>query len=42
VTAGGVTSGLDLALHVVERVAGASIAERVALETEYERRVTGV
>jgi transcriptional regulator GlxA family with amidase domain len=36
-TAGGVTSGLDLALHIVEKVAGASIAEQVALEVEYER-----
>jgi transcriptional regulator GlxA family with amidase domain len=42
VTAGGVTSGLDLALHVVELVAGASIAERVALEIEYERRRVSV
>lgn len=38
VTAGGVTSGLDLALHLVERIAGAAIAERVADEIEYERR----
>ena len=37
VTAGGVTSGLDLALHLVERVAGASTAERVADEIEYPR-----
>jgi transcriptional regulator GlxA family with amidase domain len=37
-TAGGVTSGLDLALHIVEKVAGASIAERVARKIEYERR----
>jgi transcriptional regulator GlxA family with amidase domain len=37
VTAGGVTSGLDLALHIVEKVAGASIAEQVAREVEYER-----
>ena len=41
VTAGGVTSGLDLALHVVERVAGASIAEQVAREIEYERVAVG-
>jgi transcriptional regulator GlxA family with amidase domain len=40
VTAGGVTSGLDLALHLVEKVAGASIAEQVAADIEYERRVT--
>ena len=37
VTAGGVTSGLDLALHLVERFADAAIAERVAAEIEYER-----
>jgi transcriptional regulator GlxA family with amidase domain len=35
VTAGGVTSGLDLGLHVVEKVAGASMAERVATDIEY-------
>ena len=38
VSAGGVTSGLDLALHLVERIAGLSIADRVASEIEYERR----
>jgi transcriptional regulator GlxA family with amidase domain len=38
VTAGGVTSGLDLALHLVDRFGGAEIAERVAGEIEYERR----
>ncbi|WP_254546311.1 DJ-1/PfpI family protein [Halomarina pelagica] len=38
VTAGGVTSGLDLALHLVERLADAGIADRVATELEYERR----
>jgi transcriptional regulator GlxA family with amidase domain len=38
VTAGGVTSGLDLALHLVERFADAEIAARVATEIEYERR----
>ncbi|WP_338728544.1 DJ-1/PfpI family protein [Haladaptatus sp. DJG-WS-42] len=37
-TAGGVTSGLDLALHLVEREAGAEVATRVATELEYERR----
>jgi transcriptional regulator GlxA family with amidase domain len=36
-TAGGVTSGLDLALHIVETAAGAEIAEVVAREIEYER-----
>jgi transcriptional regulator GlxA family with amidase domain len=38
VTAGGVTSGLDLALHIVEKAAGASIAAQVADEIEYDRR----
>ena len=42
VTAGGVTSGLDLALHIVDKVAGSSIAERVAREIEYERRLARV
>ncbi|WP_331234859.1 DJ-1/PfpI family protein [Natronorarus salvus] len=37
-TAGGVTSGLDLALHLVERECGAELAERVATELEYDRR----
>ncbi|WP_224449533.1 DJ-1/PfpI family protein [Haloprofundus salilacus] len=39
-TAGGVTSGIDLSLHLVEREAGAEIADRVATELEYERRET--
>jgi transcriptional regulator GlxA family with amidase domain len=37
-TAGGVTAGLDLALHLVEREAGSAVAERVATGMEYERR----
>jgi transcriptional regulator GlxA family with amidase domain len=37
VTAGGVTAGLDLALHLVTRFAGPEIAEKVALEIEYEQ-----
>ena len=41
-TAGGVTSGLDLALHIVEKVAGGEIAEKVAREIEYEPRRAGV
>jgi transcriptional regulator GlxA family with amidase domain len=36
-TAGGVSSGLDLALWIVEREAGAQIAARVAAEMEHER-----
>ncbi|SEL58625.1 DJ-1/PfpI family protein [Haloferax larsenii] len=39
-TAGGVTSGLDLSLHVVEREFGSDVANRVAREIEYERRTT--
>jgi transcriptional regulator GlxA family with amidase domain len=38
VTAGGVTSGIDLALHLVEREFGPDVAERVATEMEYEPR----
>jgi transcriptional regulator GlxA family with amidase domain len=37
-TAGGITSGLDLALYIVEREASAEVADRVAKELEYERR----
>jgi transcriptional regulator GlxA family with amidase domain len=37
-TAGGVTSGIDLALYIVEREFGREIADRVATVIEYERR----
>ena len=37
VTAGGVTSGIDLALHLIEREFGADIADSVATTLEYER-----
>ena len=37
-TAGGVTSGIDLALHLVEREAGPEVADRIATVMEYERR----
>ena len=37
VTAGGVTSGLDLGLHLVGRIAGSPAAERVAVEMEIVR-----
>jgi transcriptional regulator GlxA family with amidase domain len=40
VTAGGVTSGLDLALHLVERHFGAFVALAAERELEYERRGT--
>jgi transcriptional regulator GlxA family with amidase domain len=36
VSSGGVTSGIHLALHLVERFADAEIAERVAQEIEHE------
>ncbi len=36
-TAGGVSSGIDLALWIVERFAGREIAERVATHMEYDR-----
>jgi transcriptional regulator GlxA family with amidase domain len=38
VTSGGITSGLDLALWLVERYLGADLAARVADELEHERR----
>jgi transcriptional regulator GlxA family with amidase domain len=40
VTAGGVTSGLDLVLHLVERFFGAPLALAAERELEYERRGT--
>jgi transcriptional regulator GlxA family with amidase domain len=40
ITAGGVTSGLDLALWLVERFVGPQAALRIEREMEYERRGT--
>lgn len=37
VTAGGITSGIDLALHIVEREVSAEVAEGVAASMEYRR-----
>lgn len=37
ITAGGVTSGLDLALHVVEREWGGRLADGIAQEMEFTR-----
>jgi transcriptional regulator GlxA family with amidase domain len=37
VTAGGVTSGLDLGLHLLERIAGRAVAEAVSVEMEVVR-----
>jgi transcriptional regulator GlxA family with amidase domain len=38
VTAGGITSGFDLALHLVQRESGAEKADRVAAGIEYRRQ----
>ena len=38
ITAGGVTAGLDLALHLLERLAGEAIADDAARRMEYDRR----
>ncbi len=38
-TAGGVTAGIDLALHLLERACGAATADAVAGELEYERAI---
>ena len=40
VSCGGVTSGIDLALWLIERFAGADVAARVEGNLEYERRGT--
>jgi transcriptional regulator GlxA family with amidase domain len=40
VTAGGVTSGIDLGLHLVERFAGKQMADRIADELEYRPAAT--
>jgi transcriptional regulator GlxA family with amidase domain len=40
VTAGGVTSGLDLSLWLVERFFGAQTASTIEDRLEYERRGT--
>ncbi|MGH9368900.1 MAG: hypothetical protein ACRD3M_14645 [Thermoanaerobaculia bacterium] len=37
-TAGGLTSGIDLALRVVERYFGRAAAERTAVYVEYQSR----
>ncbi|MFI5272121.1 MAG: hypothetical protein ACHQ4H_03700 [Ktedonobacterales bacterium] len=39
-SSGGVTSGLDLALWLVERFAGPRVATEVERRMEYERRGT--
>lgn len=37
-TAGGITSGIDLALHLVEEYCDADVAEQVAAELEWQQR----
>ncbi|MGH2718804.1 MAG: DJ-1/PfpI family protein, partial [Actinomycetota bacterium] len=37
VTSGGVTSGIDLALWLVERLAGRDLADQVSGDLEYQR-----
>jgi cyclohexyl-isocyanide hydratase len=41
VTAGGVTCGLDLGLHLVARLSGAEVAEKIARQMEMPRRGFG-
>lgn len=38
-TASGITSGFDLALHIVERECGEAVADGVCAELEYERAI---
>ncbi|HEY7048453.1 MAG TPA: DJ-1/PfpI family protein [Jatrophihabitantaceae bacterium] len=38
ITAGGLTAGLDLGLHLVERELGSAVADRVAGSIEYRRQ----
>jgi len=38
ITAGGITSGLDLALHLIERFAGAPLATQIAAAMEYTKK----
>jgi transcriptional regulator GlxA family with amidase domain len=40
VTAGGVTSGLDLALHLLERTLGPRVAHATEMLLQHERRGT--
>src|SRR5205823_2765581 len=41
VTAAGVSAGIDMALHLVERLCGPELAEEVARYMEYDRYVKG-
>lgn len=42
VTAGGVTSGIDLALHLVERFGDPALADGIAATLEYERKPVAI
>ncbi|HEY2837879.1 MAG TPA: DJ-1/PfpI family protein [Pirellulales bacterium] len=41
VTSSGVSAGTDMALHVIERLYGKDLAEKIANGTEYQRQVDG-
>ncbi|HNN95827.1 MAG TPA: DJ-1/PfpI family protein, partial [Pseudomonadota bacterium] len=41
VTAAGVTSGIDLGLHLVDRLMGAEVAARIAAQMEWSPRPIG-
>jgi len=41
VTSSGVSAGTDMSLHVIERLYGKEVAEKVANATEYQRQVDG-
>lgn len=38
ITAGGVTAAVDVGLHVVERLAGGDVREKIALQMDYPYR----
>ena len=37
VTSGGISAGIDMSLHLVERLAGPQLAERTARQMEFAR-----
>ena len=41
VTSSGVSAGTDMSLHVIERLYGKEVAEKIANATEYQRQVDG-
>jgi transcriptional regulator GlxA family with amidase domain len=38
-TSAGISAGIDMSLHLVERLAGGQLAATVAHEMEYDRRI---